>query len=92
MFLHLGKDIVVNTKDIVGIFDLDTSTVSKITRNFLADAEKSGKVINVSEGLPKSFVISKKEEDVTFTAYISQISSTTLLKRSKSSGGLVSWF
>ncbi|MGN1458047.1 MAG: extracellular matrix regulator RemB, partial [Acutalibacteraceae bacterium] len=52
MYLHLGKDTVVRKKDIIGIFDLDNSTVSATTRNYLAKAEKDGKVINVSPELP----------------------------------------
>ncbi len=81
MYLHLGQETVVNEKDVVGIFDLDTSTVSKHTRNFLNKAEKEKRVYNVSFELPKSFVLccnKEKEQKV----YISQISTTTLNKRS----------
>jgi len=80
MYLHLGQNTVIKLDDIVGIFDLETSTISKYTRNYLADAQKSGKVINVSMEMPKSFVLccGKKNK---ITVYITQISSTTLLKR-----------
>ena len=82
MYLHLGQDTVVHTDEIVGIFDLDTSTVSKRTREFLTKAEKAGRVVNVSMELPKSFVLcAKKGEKGSYTLYISQISSSTLLKR-----------
>lgn len=40
MYLHLGQDKVVSMDEIVGIFDLDTSTVSKATRDYLAKAER----------------------------------------------------
>ncbi len=79
MFLHLGQDTIVNTKDIVGIFDMDTSTVGKPTREFLNKAQKEGNVINVSFELPKSFVVLK--ENGKLTVYISQLSSMTLEKR-----------
>lgn len=79
MYLHLGKNTVINTKDIVGIFDMDTSTISKNTRDYLSVAEKAGRVINVSMELPKSFVVCKDEEGI--KVYISQISSQTLQKR-----------
>ena len=36
MYLHLGKDVVVNTNDIVGIFDIDNSSIGKSTKNYLA--------------------------------------------------------
>jgi len=80
MYLHLGQDTVVNMDEIVGIFDLDTSTVSKFTRDYLAKAEKNGWVVNVSFDLPKSFIVCRDKEDNT-QVYISPISSATLLKR-----------
>ena len=79
MYLHLGQDTVVKTEEILGIFDLDTSSVSKWTRNFLAKAEKQGNVINVTYELPKSFIVCTKQDKT--VVYISQISSTTLLRR-----------
>ena len=80
MYLHLGQDTVVRLDEIVGIFDMDTSTISKHTRQFLADAEKGGRIFNVSMELPKSFVVCM-DADGAETVYISQISSSTLLKR-----------
>ena len=73
-------DKVITFDDIIGIFDLDTTTVSKNTRNYLAKAEKDGIVENVCYDLPKSFIVcrNKKGED---KLYIAQISSSTLLKR-----------
>ena len=81
MFLHLGQDTVVSFDEIIGIFDMDNTTVSKNTRKFLNLAERRGEVVNVSYELPKSFIICnrKKENKV----YISQISSSTLQKRSE---------
>lgn len=80
MYLHLGQDTVVTFDEIIGIFDLDTSTVSKTTRDYLKRAEQSGLVVNVSMELPKSFTVCKDAQNKT-TVYISQISSATLLKR-----------
>ncbi len=79
MYLHLGEKTAVRTKDIVGIFDLDNTTVSKNTREFLAKEQKSGNVINVSYELPKSFIIC--EENNERKIYISQLSSQTLYRR-----------
>ena len=76
MYLHLGQETVVKMDSIVGIFDLDTSTISKFTRDYLTQAEKSGKVVNVSMELPKSFVVCAEKKRT--TVYISQISSSTL--------------
>ncbi len=80
MYLHLGLDKVITFDDILGIFDLDTSTVSKNTRDYLARAQTAGEVENVCKDLPKSFIVcldGKGKRKI----YISQISSSTLLKR-----------
>jgi hypothetical protein len=77
MFLHLGEDTVITDKGIIGIFDIDTSTVNKSTRDYLAKAEKTGKVIYVNYDLPKSFIVT--DDNV----YISPINTSTLKKRAK---------
>ena len=79
MYLHLGQDIIVNERDIVGVFDLDNSTISRHTREFLSKAQKEGRVVNVSMELPKSFIVCEKNGQT--TVYISQISTSTLLRR-----------
>lgn len=80
MYLHLGKGTVVNEKTIVGIFDLDITSQSHLTRRFLAAAEKAGEVINAAEDIPKSFLVCC--ERGRHTVYLSQLSCATLLKRS----------
>ena len=80
MYLHLGQETVVRLREVVGIFDMENATISKYTRQLLADAEKGGRVCNVTMELPKSFVVCV-DRDGTETVYISQISSATLLKR-----------
>ena len=82
MYLHLGQETIVKTQDIIAVFDLDTSTVSKTTRDYLAKMEKEKKVFTVSYELPKSFILTSNDlhgERV----YISQLSSQTILKRAE---------
>ena len=79
MYLHLGSDVVIPKDSIIGIFDLDTSTVSKNTRNYLSLAEKEKRVVTVSNELPKSFVAVSADNEI--IVYVSQLSSQTLLKR-----------
>ena len=79
MYLHLGQSSVIRTKDILGLFDLDTTTISKHTRDYLGTAEKRGRVVNVTQELPKSFIVTTGG---TTKVYISQISAQTLKKRS----------
>ena len=52
MYLHLGQDTVVRLDEIVGIFDMENATISKHTRRFLSDAQKGGRIFNVSMELP----------------------------------------
>ncbi|MGN1320877.1 MAG: extracellular matrix regulator RemB [Acutalibacteraceae bacterium] len=80
MYIHLGNNIMLPTNEIIGIFDLENASISKRTRDFLAKAEKEGKVVTISYDLPRSFVIAGKNRD-DIKVYISQISSSTLLKR-----------
>ncbi len=81
MYIHLGNEMVVNDKDIIGIFDLETTTISKHSRKFLEASEKQKQVINVSYELPKSFIVTENKGNK--KVYISQISTSTLEKRSK---------
>ena len=60
MYIHLGGEFVVSQDDIIGIFDLENTTVSKDTRKFLNSSEKRKEVINVSYELPKSFILTSK--------------------------------
>ncbi len=82
MYLHLGQSVAVSFRDVVGIFDLDNSSASSLTRRFLKRAEEEGRVVNVSEELPKSFVLCKANGKDPMV-YISQLSSATLLKRAE---------
>ena len=78
-YLYLGQNVVVPKKSVVAVFDLDNSSTSRITREFLAAAEKAGEVADVSGELPKSFVLT--EDRGKRICYLSQLNSSTLLKR-----------
>lgn len=79
MYLHLGNETIVNTKNIIAIFDLESTSVSKFSREFLKTAEEEGFVRNVSAELPKSFIIS--EEKGQSVVYITNISTKALAGR-----------
>ena len=82
MYLHLGNDVIVNMNRVIGIFDMDNTTVSRQTRDFLKNAEKNGRVIDITDDLPKSYVVVMSwDGDI---VYISSLASRTLLKRVKS--------
>ena len=83
MYLYLGQNTVVKTSSVVAIFDMDNTTQSKTTMDFLRRAEKQKRLISVSDELPKSFVVCAETEGT--TVYLSQLSASTLLKRSEHS-------
>jgi len=81
MYVNIGSDMSVRDKSIIGIFDLDNTTCSKHTRNFLANAEENGEVVTVAEDLPKSFLLTS--EYGMERVYLCQFNAATLEKRLK---------
>lgn len=79
MYLHVGGDVVVAVRDIIGIFDMEKTTVSRLTRSFMTMAEEDGFVMTVGDDLPKSYVISA--ENNRYVVYVTPISAATLRKR-----------
>ena len=67
MYLHIGQNVVVPTDTIVGIFDMDTVTLSKHTRAFLSALEKNGRLIPLFDDLPKSCVHCVEKGNPSFT-------------------------
>ena len=79
LYLHLEQDSVILKKNIIGIFDMDKTTVSKKTREYLNQAEREGRVRYVSYDLPKSFI--RRREGESIVVYISRLSSETVRGR-----------
>lgn len=61
MYLHIGNGKSVKRKDIIGIFDLDTATVSKITKDFINKSQKKGEVSYFDSDLPRAFILLDEE-------------------------------
>ena len=79
MYLNIGRNRMIRKDRILGIFDLDTSSQSFLTREFLSAAEKAGRVINAAEDIPNSFLLCEEPDGI--RVYLSQSSSRTLWKR-----------
>lgn len=84
MYLHIGNDHCVDTRDIIGIFDIENTTVEKCTKKLLERAEKEKRCIYTTYEMPKSFIITVKNG--TERLYISQLAASTLKKRLKTGG------
>jgi hypothetical protein len=81
VFLHLGDNVVIPMRDIIGIFDINSCMYSSDTSQFLRLAEEDGFVMRINEETPKSMIITEvgKKSKI----YLSPISSKTLSKRTK---------
>ena len=82
MYLHIGNGKSVRKNKIIGIFDLDTSTVSKIGKDFINKMQKTGRVEYEDYDLPRSFVL--VEESDGYKVRLSRISSGGLKMRYES--------
>ena len=76
-YLYAGENTLIRTGDIVGIFDLDTSTLSVETRRFLAG--HNGVTEAVTGELPKGFVLTRDDR-----VYLTLLGSETLAGRIES--------
>jgi hypothetical protein len=81
LFIHIGDNIIIPVDEIVGIFDLEGTTITGITRDFLKVAEEEGFVIATSSRMPKSFVITVRNNQNLI--YLSSLSVNKLKKRVK---------
>ena len=79
-FLHIGQNAMVSQRRIIGIFDLDITSQSRRTQEFLNRAEEDGVVVPVTEDIPKSFLVCDHPYHRQIV-YISQLSPQTLQKR-----------
>ena len=81
MYIHLGRDYVLNDRDIIGIFNLETTTISPRGREFLNYAQKNGAVVSLSDELPQSYVLA--DGGVVDTVYLSELCSAVLRRRAE---------
>lgn len=80
MYVNIGGDFSVKDTALIGIFDMDNTTVSKKSREFLSRAEKNGQIVP-SDDLPKSYVLTA--EYGLQRVYLSSLNTSTLEKRMK---------
>lgn len=79
MTLHLGGDVVIPMKDVIGIFDLEASQNIEVNNEFLEIAREEGFIKKISDDMPKTFVLAELGHRTMI--FLSPISSSTLLKR-----------
>lgn len=84
MYSHIGNDIIINSNKIIGIFDIDKTTVFKVNRKYLSNKEKKGIIKYVGADLPKSFILCGNDENDDEVVYVSSLNTSTILKRTES--------
>ena len=82
MYLHIGNGESIKTDDVIGIFDLDTATISKVTKKYISKKEKEGAVEYTDFDLPRTFILCKNEKGEKIK--LSRISSQGLRQRIES--------
>ncbi len=79
MFLDVGNQKTIRSRDVVGIFDTDNTTVSTVTRKYLTAKEREGLLESAGEDIPKSFVLYRDGKRCRIC--FSRLSSTVLIGR-----------
>lgn len=82
MYIHLGNNALIKEDEIIGIFDLDNTTVSSRTRLFLKKAQEAGNILITDNELPKSFVVASRKKGDT-RVYLTVPAPSTLSKRAE---------
>ena len=80
MYLPIGNDMSVRESSIIGIFDMDNTSTSKRTRQFLSMAQQEGAIVSCDD-LPKSYIVTTQYGMT--RVYESTLSTATLEKRMK---------
>ena len=83
-YLHIGNNVMIPDRRIIGIFDLDNTSTSKHTRAFLKAAEDESVVVDACDDIPRSFLVCDHPYHKQII-YLSQLNSQTLAKRSEGS-------
>ena len=79
MYVHIGKDVVINSENIIAILDIDSLKKKKNLNEVLQNLKISDNIIDVSDNNRKSLIILEKNNEI--LGYITNISSTTIAKR-----------
>ena len=82
MYLHIGRSQMLAERRIIGVFDLEITSQSKLTRAFLERAAQEGTVLEVCDDLPKSLLVCDHPYHPQIV-YLSELNTATLQKRAE---------
>lgn len=86
MYLHIGNGVTLRKREIIGIFDLDTATVSAVTKKYINKNEREGNILYGDSDLPRAFVLHEEKSDSgkKYKIKLSRISASGLKQRAES--------
>ena len=79
MYVDIGMDLAVRQSQVLGVFDLDNTSWSKRTREFLERAQNDGNLIEATDELPKSFVLTQEYGQT--RVYLTKYNASVLARR-----------
>lgn len=79
MYIHIGKDFIINSNSIVTILNIDYVKNTKEYKSMYKQMEENKEIIYITNKKEKTFILT--EEDKKKKAYISNIGVNTILKR-----------
>ncbi len=79
MYVDIGMDLAVRTSQVLGVFDLDNTSWSKRTREFLERAQSDGSLVEATDELPKSFVLTQEYGQT--RVYLTRFNASVLSRR-----------
>ena len=79
MYIHIGKDFIINSKNIIAIFNIDYVKNTKEYKAMYKSLEEAGNIVFVSDKKGMSFILT--EENNIKKAYITNIGVNTIAKR-----------
>jgi len=80
LYIHLGGNAIVSSRDLLYIFDVKAFHQSKVNRELLRKMEAAGRVVTLEKGKSRSVIFIKRKNQP-ITIYYSPITAFTLLRR-----------
>lgn len=79
MYLHIGKEYVINNKEVIAIFNLEYIKNTKEYKKMYEQLENNKAIINISKNQEKTFILTEK--DGVKRGYLTNIAASTIGKR-----------
>jgi hypothetical protein len=87
MYLHIGNEKVITGENVIGVFDIEATTVSRDTKEFLNGAAKRRCDVSCTDDIPRSFIVAFDRKNLDEKVYVSRLSPKTIRSRFESGEG-----